>query len=94
MSTTLPHDELLHPISTVVERLTGRRPSPATVWRWLRKGVRGAKLNAVLCGGKWLCTEQDFRLFLQEQTDAALAASTTAARVPDVDEALKAQGLL
>ncbi len=90
MPTTLAQHELLQPIRKVAQRLTGRRPAPATVWRWLRKGVRGVKLDGVLLGGTWLCTEDDFRRFLDEQTAAALAPSRDAV----TDEQLQAEGLI
>ena len=86
----LPHNKLLRPIPQQAERLTGKRPSPATVWRWLRKGCRGVKLNALMLGGQWLCTEDDFREFLRGQTEAQFARTSGGAS----DEELEAVGLL
>ena len=91
MRTTLPENELLKPVPKVAERFTGKRPAPATVWRWLRKGCRGVKLNALMLGGQWLCSEDDFREFLRAQTDAQLAA--TSGKTASDDE-LTAAGLL
>ncbi len=91
MPATLSHDEILRPIAKVAERRTGKRPSPATTHRWRLKGVRGVKLNAVLLGGSWLCTEQDFDRFIEEQTAAALAPS---APQTATDDELRAAGLL
>lgn len=71
-SAGLPQNELLQPIPDVAHRLTGRRPSHATQWRWLRQGCRGVKLKALMLGGQWLCTEDDFREFLRAQTEAQL----------------------
>ena len=76
MAATLPQNELLQPIPTVAEHFTGRRPSPSTCHRWLRTGCRGVKLNALMLGGQWLCTEDDFREFLRAQTEAQLAATS------------------
>lgn len=87
---TLSPDEILQPIPKVAERRTGKRPAPATVWRWIRKGCRGAKLNAVMLGGQWLCTDEDFDRFIAEQTAAALAGSVETA----TDEELRQEGLL
>lgn len=84
--------ELLEPVAGVAERLTGQRPSPATLWRWLRKGCRGAKLNAVMHSGRWLCTEADFRQFIEDQTAAALGES--AGSDEDLSERLLDEGLL
>lgn len=70
----MPKDkELLQPIPKVAQGITGKRPGGTTVWRWLRKGCRGAKLKAVMLGGQWLCTESDFRQFIDDQTSAQLA---------------------
>lgn len=87
---TLPQNELLQPIPKVAERLTGKRPAPATVWRWLRKGCRGAKLKALQLGGQWHCTEDDFRSFMEEQTANALASSVETV----TDQQLQSAGLL
>ena len=67
------NQELLRPVAKVAQRVTGKRPGGTTVWRWLRKGCRGAKLKAVMLGGQWLCTESDFRQFIDDQTAAQLA---------------------
>jgi hypothetical protein len=88
--TTAVADELLRPIAKIAESRTGKRPAPATVWRWIRKGVRGAKLDAKLLGGSWLCTDQDFDRFIAEQTAAALASSIETA----TDDELREEGLL
>jgi hypothetical protein len=88
--TTAVSDAPLRPIAKIAESRTGKRPAPATIWRWLRKGVRGVKLNGVLLGGSWLTTEADFDAFIEQQTAAALAPAMETA----TDEELKAAGLL
>lgn len=82
----------VRPVAHVAEKLSGKRPSPATVWRWVRKGVRGGKLEAVFLRGVWQTTPAAFADFIRRQTAAALAPSA-----PDVDasdDALKAMGIL
>lgn len=92
MPSQLSVDELLLPIHKVAERVTGRRPSPATCCRWIHKGCKGAKLHALQLGNKWLCTESDFRRFMEEQTEAVF--QSTARDDAVVDAALESAGLL
>jgi hypothetical protein len=81
----------LRPVAQVAADCTGRRPSPASVWRWTRKGTRGGRLEAYYVHGVWCTTPEAFADFIRRQTDAALA--TPAADEPD-DEQLRAAGLL
>lgn len=79
-------------------RITGHRPSPATVWRWCKIGLRGGtiRLHAVHHSGRWLCTAEDFQRFIADQTAAAMVdPSAPSADLPDADDdALRAAGLL
>lgn len=79
------------PIGAICQRLTGTRPAPATVWRWIRRGVRGHRLHALRIRGRWYCTRADMHDFLLRSTEATLgdlpATSTD-------DDALRAAGLL
>jgi len=44
----------LRPVAELLTSLTGRRPSPPTVWRWCVKGTRRAgKLPAVKLFNQW-----------------------------------------
>lgn len=82
-------------VSVIAKRRTGKRPSPATVWRWCRKGVRhgSIKLKSVFHSGCWQTTEAAFEQFLVEQTAAALGENEPEQR--DVsDQELIAAGLL
>lgn len=79
----------MRPVADVAEQLTGSRPSKATQWRWLRQGVRGIRLQAQLCGRRWLTTEEDFLRFMEGQTRKELGTSTAVA-----DDRLAAAGLL
>lgn len=61
-------------VSVIAKRRTGKRPSPATIWRWCRKGVRhgSIKLQSVFHGGCWQTTAEAFDQFIADQTAAAL----------------------
>ncbi len=84
----------IEPVATVAFRKTGRRPSPPTVWRWTKKGVRGqkVKLQAVFHGGCWQTTPEAFDQFIADQTAAALGEHEESDNASDAD--LIAAGLL
>jgi hypothetical protein len=82
--------EQLQPVPTVAEQRTGRRPSPATCWRWIRRGTRGGRLRASYIHGRWYTTPSDFDDFIRRQTEAALAPAVP---TPS-DIELRALGLL
>ncbi|MDB4731630.1 DUF1580 domain-containing protein [bacterium] len=83
--------QLAH-VATVAKRRTGKKPHPSSIWRWVKKGVRGGsiKLAAVYHMGCWQTTDAAFNEFLRQQTEAAHA--TADGNVSDAD--LKAAGLL
>lgn len=97
-ATSIP--EQLRPVSQVAEELTGCRPSPSTIWRWVRKGVvGGVKLSATRYLGKWHCKLTDFQRFLERETAAVLEADTddrpVGSSAPPANEVeLRAAGLL
>lgn len=74
-------------VSIIAKRRTGKRPSPATVWRWCRKGVRGGavKLQAVFHGGCWQTTPEAFDQFIADQTAAALCEHEESDNASDAD---------
>lgn len=60
-----PLSEDLEQVRELVKELPkGARPSPATVWRWTRKGARGTKLHTIKVCGKLLTTREEFRRFI------------------------------
>lgn len=65
-------DELV-PVGTIYKARTGKRLNPPTLWRWLRKGCHGIRLEAVPVNGTWCTTHHAFGQFLLEQTQARLA---------------------
>ena len=48
-----------------------KRPNPATLWRWRKKGVRGVKLETVLIGGRRYVSRTALRQFIEAVTAAA-----------------------
>ena len=45
-------------------RLFPRRPSTATIWRWVYSGVRGIRLESLVCGGRRYTSAEAVRRFL------------------------------
>jgi hypothetical protein len=91
----------LRPARKLFEQLTGTRPSPSTLHRWLHRGVCGGiKLRAVRLGGEWLCSRGDVDEFIAAQTRAAYAACQPVGevdeegRTAEMDNALSKAGLL
>ena len=91
----------LRPARKLFEQLTGTRPSPSTMNRWLHRGVCGGiKLRAVRLGGVWFCTRHDVDEFIARQTLAAYAACQPVGevdeegRTAEMDNALSKAGLL
>ena len=96
-------DGELVPVASLVKSLSGRRPSPPTVWRWCLKGVKSAdggrvRLQAVKLFGSWHTTREALSQFLTAQSPAALScdsdADRPAPRSERTREKLAAAGLL
>lgn len=89
----------LEPVNTICQRRLGKRVSPATIWRWTRKGVRGGiKLQASYACGCWCTTEAAFAWFIEAQT-AERTGSYTGGDDPDerdpaTERRLRAAGLV
>lgn len=82
-------------VGAVARARTGKRPSPATIWRWCRRGVAGGRvrLAAVYHSGYWQTTAEAFDAFLAAQTEAALARPGDDLPTASDDD-LRAAGLL
>jgi hypothetical protein len=92
-----PKSDDLRPVAELVKQLTGRRPSPASVWRWTQKGTRRAgKLPAIRVFGQQHTTREALLQWLQ--TDNVQSASTaddcSSERSPETESRLKDAGLL
>jgi hypothetical protein len=66
----------------------GRPVSPATVWRWCRKGVRvpgggTVYLECVRLSGRWLTSVEAISRFVARQTPAMESNPAAAPRTPD-----------
>ncbi len=68
MAIDIDREELL----TVVEaaKVTPRRPSARTIWRWLEHGCRGVVLESVLIGGRRFTTREAIERFLRRVNDS------------------------
>jgi hypothetical protein len=62
----------VRPVHEVCKRLTGKRPSPATIWRWVRKCCNGCRLEAVHIQGHWQTTTGEFARFICEKSIKAI----------------------
>ena len=60
------------PIIKAVEKVTGQRPHVQTVRRWVKKGCRGVRLNALFVNGSYLTTIQAVEEFFRATTEARL----------------------
>lgn len=93
----LETDDLI-PVGVIAQQRLGKRPSPATQWRWHLKGVNGAKLEVVKSGGCWMTTRAAFAEFLRQQTAncqaAPLGTDAPAERSAATTKKLAAAGLL
>lgn len=86
----------LRPVAEIFKARTGKRLNPPTLWRWVRKGNRGIRLEAVQLNGVWHTTSHAFAMFLAEQTQARLAEPVpeTTERDERTTRKLRAAGLI
>ena len=56
-----------------IARVTGRRcrPDKATVFRWIKRGIGGVRLEAVRVGVQWLTSRQAITRFAVARTAAS-----------------------
>lgn len=59
---------------TLIPRKDGTAVSPSTVWRWVRKGINGVKLQVWYVGAKPHTTPQALQQFFDEVTAKRLAS--------------------
>ena len=88
----------IRPAQQVIKSRTGKRVSPATLWRWRLKGVGGVKLPMVRVGGVWHTTVEAFAEFVRAQTAALTPADpvgeVSAERSESTRRRLEAAGLV
>lgn len=51
-----------------IKAVTGRRPDKTTVYRWINRGVRGTKLEAVRLGGVIITSRQAITRFIEQRS--------------------------
>lgn len=90
--------DTLTSVRTLARQRLGKNIAPSTIWRWVRKGSRGCRLEAVQVLGTWHSTPPAFAAFITGQTAAAYGtdAPTTAPaeRTAATQKKLRAAGLL
>ncbi|MEX0784683.1 MAG: DUF1580 domain-containing protein [Dehalococcoidia bacterium] len=86
----------IRPVAQLAADLTGRRPSPATIWRWCRRGTRRAgRLPAVVAFGTWHTTAEAYRAWIQRGSEPTPPQDDAAAeRSPATERRLRKAGLL
>src|SRR5262245_39482752 len=81
-STTDPLSEQLLSLPAAARRLprlTADRPvSPATLWRWAHRGVRGVRLETWRLGGRTATSLEALRRFVAARSDPACPAGSSA----------------
>jgi len=89
------HDDL-RPVSLLARELTGRRPSPATIWRWCVKGTaRAGRLPALTVFGSWHSTREALVEWLRRGSErSAVPNDPPADRPASTERRLKEAGLL
>jgi len=50
----------------------GKRPHASSLWRWMRKGCRGVRLEHVKVGRRVVTTREALEKFFRETADAPL----------------------
>lgn len=63
-------------------RRGGKRPCAATLWRWALRGVRGIKLESIVCGGARCTSAEALRRFFARLTEAADKAAPAPQAMP------------
>lgn len=53
-----------------LEKLAGKRPHIASIYRWTKHGIAGIRLETLIIGGTRFTSEQALDRFFQESTKA------------------------
>ena len=75
------------PIVQAVESVIGHRPHIQSIRRWIKKGVRGVKLEASYVNGKYLTSTSAVHEFIKASTEARL--QVTEAPKIDIPKSVK-----
>jgi len=80
-------EERLHPVAKAFEIITGRRPAPATCFRWRTRGLKGIRLETALYLGQQMIPLRAAREFLDATSGASEHTETPQSRTPRAKEA-------
>jgi hypothetical protein len=69
----LREGEQLLAVAAAVEEVTGSRPHPTTVCRWIQKGAGGVVLRSCLVGSRRMTTTRAVREWINERSAGAVA---------------------
>ncbi|TWU57679.1 DUF1580 domain-containing protein [Rubripirellula reticaptiva] len=75
--------------ASIVEGITGDRPSSATMYRWAQRGLKGVKLQTAFAGGHRRTTEQWIREFFAAITEAVDGTAVAPPKPVDRDKQIK-----
>lgn len=67
-------------VCDLAQAVTGKRPSPSTVTRWVQRGARGRRLESARFGGRLLIPQPAARQWLADFEPPQLASDDTEAR--------------
>jgi len=67
----MKENKKLLPLLKAVESATGVRPHLSTVIRWVTKGTRGVRLEAVMLGGRRMTTVENVERFVDASSQNA-----------------------
>ncbi len=81
-------NETLIPISKAPAHIPSR-PHVATVWRWIKNGVRGVTLDTIVIGGKRYTSREAIQRFMEATTAASSQPVGKAARSRSRQQAIE-----
>ena len=85
----------VRPVAELMKQLTGRRPSPPTVWRWCERGTkRQGVLPSVSIFGSRHTTREALQEWLSRGSGPTPPSPEPAERSEATSRRLKAAGLL
>ena len=93
-----PASEQLEPLLPLLTRVLRKRPSPATAWRWVNRGVKTTdgrvKLRALRIGGGIYATAEDVQAFIDAQNPPTEVVEADGPRDDATTRRLESAGLL
>lgn len=84
------HSEKIRTLPNLARRVPPKGVNASTGWRWVTKGVRGVKLEAVLIGGIWHSSDEALQRFIDRVTAAANGETVPARTSAERERAIAA----